>query len=148
MYIPTKHGMYRISTSLYYFFNVFAQLALLLCHTQGMTYSCNLKYKSHHPDNSTFFALDSSQSPFPKVNKHSPEFIKAPIGCLHPLLICTLQLGCLSATLLTCPAHHLLLCQMLTSLKKYVSLKVYQYELTTSLYMLEPWEKTLFSTSG
>jgi hypothetical protein len=28
----------------------------------------------------------------------------------------------------------------------WVRLKYYQYELTTALYMLEPWEKTLFST--
>ncbi|RUS22646.1 hypothetical protein BC938DRAFT_475220 [Jimgerdemannia flammicorona] len=35
---------------------------------------------------------------------------------------------------------------MFATAKKYVSLKVYQYELTTSLYMLEPWEKTLFNS--
>ncbi|CAO3636507.1 unnamed protein product [Cunninghamella echinulata] len=28
----------------------------------------------------------------------------------------------------------------------YVSTKIYQYELQTALYMLEPWEKALFNT--
>lgn len=30
-------------------------------------------------------------------------------------------------------------------ISKYLSKKVYQYELQTALYMLEPWEKILFS---
>ncbi|CAO3664747.1 unnamed protein product [Rhizopus stolonifer] len=33
-----------------------------------------------------------------------------------------------------------------SSLSKYLSTKVYQYELQTALYMLEPWEKALFNT--
>ncbi|ORZ18076.1 hypothetical protein BCR42DRAFT_413103 [Absidia repens] len=28
----------------------------------------------------------------------------------------------------------------------YISTKIYQYELQTALYMLEPWEKALFNT--
>lgn len=31
------------------------------------------------------------------------------------------------------------------SYSKYISTKIYQYELQTALYMLEPWEKALFS---
>ncbi|KAI9027301.1 hypothetical protein J3Q64DRAFT_1657273 [Phycomyces blakesleeanus] len=31
-------------------------------------------------------------------------------------------------------------------LSDYVSTKIYQYELQTALYMLEPWEKALFNT--
>lgn len=33
----------------------------------------------------------------------------------------------------------------MNSVSKYLSKKVYQYELQTALYMLEPWEKILFS---
>ncbi|CAO3596237.1 unnamed protein product [Absidia cylindrospora] len=29
---------------------------------------------------------------------------------------------------------------------KYITTKIYQYELQTALYMLEPWEKALFNT--
>ncbi|KAI8061204.1 hypothetical protein BDF21DRAFT_429078 [Thamnidium elegans] len=32
------------------------------------------------------------------------------------------------------------------NLSKYLSKKVYQYELQTALYMLEPWEKVLFNS--
>ncbi|KAI8338967.1 small subunit of serine palmitoyltransferase-like protein [Chlamydoabsidia padenii] len=32
------------------------------------------------------------------------------------------------------------------SYSKYISTKIYQYELQTALYMLEPWEKALFNT--
>ncbi|ORX46091.1 hypothetical protein DM01DRAFT_196680 [Hesseltinella vesiculosa] len=32
------------------------------------------------------------------------------------------------------------------SLSSYISTKIYQYELQTALYMLEPWEKALFNT--
>ncbi|RUP07969.1 hypothetical protein BC936DRAFT_140156 [Jimgerdemannia flammicorona] len=32
------------------------------------------------------------------------------------------------------------------SLKEYTALKIYQYELVTALYMLEPWEKALFNS--
>ncbi|KAI7863181.1 hypothetical protein BDF14DRAFT_1885371 [Spinellus fusiger] len=28
----------------------------------------------------------------------------------------------------------------------YIATKIYQYELQTALYMLEPWEKALFNT--
>ncbi|KAJ3046156.1 hypothetical protein HDU99_009823, partial [Rhizoclosmatium hyalinum] len=31
------------------------------------------------------------------------------------------------------------------SLSKWISLKIYQYELTFGLYMLEPWEKYIFN---
>ncbi|KAI7889141.1 small subunit of serine palmitoyltransferase-like protein [Mucor mucedo] len=31
-------------------------------------------------------------------------------------------------------------------ISKYLSKKVYQYELQTALYMLEPWEKILFNS--
>jgi hypothetical protein len=31
------------------------------------------------------------------------------------------------------------------SISKFLSTKLYQYELQTALYMLEPWEKALFS---
>ncbi|KAI8067732.1 small subunit of serine palmitoyltransferase-like protein [Gongronella butleri] len=31
-------------------------------------------------------------------------------------------------------------------LSSYISTKIYQYELQTALYMLEPWEKALFNT--
>ncbi|RUS16958.1 hypothetical protein BC937DRAFT_90602 [Endogone sp. FLAS-F59071] len=54
--------------------------------------------------------------------------------------------SCLKCKSLVTPTIQLLSPKMFTSLKKYVSLKVYQYELTTSLYMLEPWEKTLFNS--
>lgn len=30
-------------------------------------------------------------------------------------------------------------------MSSYLSTKLYQYELQTALYMLEPWEKALFS---
>lgn len=33
----------------------------------------------------------------------------------------------------------------MSQLSKYISTKIYQYELQTALYMLEPWEKALFS---
>ncbi|KAH8556430.1 small subunit of serine palmitoyltransferase-like protein [Umbelopsis sp. PMI_123] len=33
----------------------------------------------------------------------------------------------------------------MSQLSKYISTKVYQYELQTALYMLEPWEKALFN---
>lgn len=33
----------------------------------------------------------------------------------------------------------------MNSVSRYLSKKVYQYELQTALYMLEPWEKILFS---
>lgn len=33
----------------------------------------------------------------------------------------------------------------MNNVSKYLSKKVYQYELQTALYMLEPWEKILFS---
>ncbi|KAI9252466.1 hypothetical protein BY458DRAFT_523088 [Sporodiniella umbellata] len=33
-----------------------------------------------------------------------------------------------------------------SSLSSYLSTKIYQYELQTALYMLEPWEKALFNT--
>ncbi|KAI8637414.1 small subunit of serine palmitoyltransferase-like protein [Parasitella parasitica] len=32
------------------------------------------------------------------------------------------------------------------SIRRYLSKKVYQYELQTALYMLEPWEKILFNS--
>ncbi|KAI8835795.1 hypothetical protein HDU81_000276 [Chytriomyces hyalinus] len=32
------------------------------------------------------------------------------------------------------------------SLSKWISLKIYQYELTFGLYMLEPWEKIIINT--
>ncbi|KAI9255832.1 hypothetical protein EDC94DRAFT_616854 [Helicostylum pulchrum] len=32
------------------------------------------------------------------------------------------------------------------NLSKYLSKKVYQYELQTALYMLEPWEKIVFNS--
>ncbi|KAI8377251.1 small subunit of serine palmitoyltransferase-like protein [Blakeslea trispora] len=32
------------------------------------------------------------------------------------------------------------------SISSYLSTKLYQYELQTALYMLEPWEKALFNT--
>ncbi|KAI8097322.1 uncharacterized protein BX664DRAFT_326121, partial [Halteromyces radiatus] len=32
------------------------------------------------------------------------------------------------------------------SFSKYISTKIYQYELQTAIYMLEPWEKALFNT--
>ncbi|EIE92050.1 hypothetical protein RO3G_16761 [Rhizopus delemar RA 99-880] len=32
------------------------------------------------------------------------------------------------------------------SISKFLSTKLYQYELQTALYMLEPWEKALFNT--
>ncbi|KAI8329162.1 small subunit of serine palmitoyltransferase-like protein [Choanephora cucurbitarum] len=32
------------------------------------------------------------------------------------------------------------------SISNYLSTKLYQYELQTALYMLEPWEKALFNT--
>ncbi|KAI8988238.1 small subunit of serine palmitoyltransferase-like protein [Mycotypha africana] len=32
------------------------------------------------------------------------------------------------------------------NINKYISRKVYQYELQTALYMLEPWEKFLFNS--
>jgi hypothetical protein len=31
-------------------------------------------------------------------------------------------------------------------IRDYLALKYYRYEVTTALYMLEPWEKALFST--
>ncbi|CAO3652537.1 unnamed protein product [Mucor hiemalis] len=31
-------------------------------------------------------------------------------------------------------------------MSNYLSTKLYQYELQTALYMLEPWEKALFNT--
>lgn len=34
---------------------------------------------------------------------------------------------------------------MLKAIRNYLALKNYQYEVTTALYMLEPWEKALFS---
>ncbi|KAI9287056.1 small subunit of serine palmitoyltransferase-like protein [Umbelopsis sp. AD052] len=34
----------------------------------------------------------------------------------------------------------------MSQLSKYVSTKIYQYELQTALYMLEPWEKALFNS--
>ncbi|KAI8091222.1 small subunit of serine palmitoyltransferase-like protein [Gilbertella persicaria] len=33
-----------------------------------------------------------------------------------------------------------------TRMSNYLSTKLYQYELQTALYMLEPWEKALFNT--
>ncbi|GAB5591606.1 hypothetical protein Unana1_06506 [Umbelopsis nana] len=33
----------------------------------------------------------------------------------------------------------------MSQLSKYISTKIYQYELQTALYMLEPWEKALFN---
>lgn len=33
----------------------------------------------------------------------------------------------------------------LTEIKKQLELKYYQYELTTAVYMLEPWEKYIVS---
>ncbi|CAG8526907.1 12563_t:CDS:2 [Ambispora gerdemannii] len=33
---------------------------------------------------------------------------------------------------------------MFSTIRKYAALKNYQYEVTTGLYMLEPWEKALF----
>ncbi|KAL4214744.1 small subunit of serine palmitoyltransferase-like protein [Rhizopus microsporus] len=32
------------------------------------------------------------------------------------------------------------------SVSSFLSTKLYQYELQTALYMLEPWEKALFNT--
>ncbi|ORY02019.1 hypothetical protein K493DRAFT_208853 [Basidiobolus meristosporus CBS 931.73] len=32
------------------------------------------------------------------------------------------------------------------SIKKHISLKYYQYELVTCIYMLEPWEKVIFNS--
>ncbi|KAF1802664.1 small subunit of serine palmitoyltransferase-like protein [Mucor lusitanicus] len=34
----------------------------------------------------------------------------------------------------------------MSSVGRYLSKKVYQYELQTALYMLEPWEKILFNS--
>jgi len=34
---------------------------------------------------------------------------------------------------------------MFKTIRDYLALKNYQYEVTTGLYMLEPWEKALFS---
>lgn len=34
-----------------------------------------------------------------------------------------------------------------STVSEYLSTKIYQYELQTALYMLEPWEKALFSKS-
>ncbi|KAI8581885.1 hypothetical protein K450DRAFT_229705 [Umbelopsis ramanniana AG] len=34
----------------------------------------------------------------------------------------------------------------MSQLSKYISTKIYQYELQTALYMLEPWEKALFNS--
>ncbi|KAI9471975.1 MAG: small subunit of serine palmitoyltransferase-like protein [Benjaminiella poitrasii] len=34
----------------------------------------------------------------------------------------------------------------MNNISKYVSTKIYQYELQTALYMLEPWEKILFNS--
>jgi len=36
----------------------------------------------------------------------------------------------------------------MASIVRYVKLKYYQYQLTTALYMLEPWEQAIFSTSS
>ncbi|CAB4383346.1 hypothetical protein RhiirA5_495591 [Rhizophagus irregularis] len=35
---------------------------------------------------------------------------------------------------------------MLKAIRNYLALKNYQYEVTTALYMLEPWEKALFNS--
>nr|CAG8554290.1 7502_t:CDS:2 [Entrophospora candida] len=35
---------------------------------------------------------------------------------------------------------------MFRTIRDYLALKNYQYEVTTALYMLEPWEKALFNT--
>ncbi|RHZ54755.1 hypothetical protein Glove_423g20 [Diversispora epigaea] len=35
---------------------------------------------------------------------------------------------------------------MLTKIRRYLALKNYHYEITTALYMLEPWEKALFNS--
>ncbi|CAG8605902.1 7976_t:CDS:2 [Paraglomus brasilianum] len=35
---------------------------------------------------------------------------------------------------------------MFQKIGNYLALKNYQYELTTALYMLEPWEKALFNS--
>ncbi|CAG8466454.1 7185_t:CDS:2 [Acaulospora morrowiae] len=35
---------------------------------------------------------------------------------------------------------------MLTKIRRHLALKNYQYEITTALYMLEPWEKALFNS--
>ncbi|RIA84648.1 hypothetical protein C1645_783658 [Glomus cerebriforme] len=35
---------------------------------------------------------------------------------------------------------------MLKTIRNYFALKNYQYEVTTALYMLEPWEKALFNS--
>ncbi|KAF0436356.1 small subunit of serine palmitoyltransferase-like protein [Gigaspora margarita] len=35
---------------------------------------------------------------------------------------------------------------MFSRIREYLVLKNYQYEVTTSLYMLEPWEKALFNS--
>ncbi|CAG8483557.1 9581_t:CDS:2 [Funneliformis mosseae] len=34
---------------------------------------------------------------------------------------------------------------MFKTFRKHLALKNYQYEITTGLYMLEPWEKALFT---
>jgi len=36
----------------------------------------------------------------------------------------------------------------MASIVRYVKLKYYQYQLTTALYMLEPWEQAIFSASS
>jgi len=35
---------------------------------------------------------------------------------------------------------------MLKAIRNYLALKNYRYEVTTALYMLEPWEKALFNS--
>lgn len=34
---------------------------------------------------------------------------------------------------------------MLQKVREWLSLKNYQYQVTTGIYMLEPWERTIFS---